>query len=916
MRFSVLGPLRVETGGRTVALGGPRQRAVLAALLTAPGESVGRARIMDLVWDDPTPSAAVNLRGYVAKLRAALHDPADPEPRIVWDQGLRLRVAPGELDVWEFDRYAAGAHRLRDEGRLAEAAEAYRSALALVRADPFQDIEGSTRFEEVRTPLRERRDLAFERYVATGLELGHHAELVGELRAWHARQPLWEHLAAQLMLALFRSGRRSEALAVFRETSETLVDELGTGPDRELRQMHRRILADDPALQAAARAPRVPVPRQLPAASAHFTGRATELAALDGLLADGGEAVAVLSGPGGIGKTALALHWAHRVAGKFPDGQIHLDLRGFDPSAGPLTAGEALRTVLDAHGVPAEHLPDDTDARAALLRSVLADKRVLIVLDNAHDAAQVRPLLPGTADSLVLVTSRNRLSALTANGARPLHLPVLDAADAERFLRLRLRDRRPGAEPEALGQIIASCAGLPLALAVAAARAVNDPAFPLAALAEELRPAEHRLDALADPDGSTDLRTVFACSYRDLDPAAARLFRLLSVHPGPTIPLADAAAVAGAAPREVRILLTELIRANLLSEPVPGRFGFHDLTRAYAAELAGAERRGAVHRLLDSCLHSAHAANHLIDPNRDPLHLAPALEGIAPAAFADAAEAMDWFRTEAATLTAAVGLAAEHGFDRYCWQLAWTLRDYLDRGRWHDQAAVFGIAIEAARRLDDGPAQVKTGRLRAEALSCLGRHDEAGALLDRTLALCRERGEPVEQAHTFYVHARVHHRQRRFAEAVECSLKALDLYHRVGHDVGKANALNAIGWNHTLSGDHAGAIGYCEEALDLMRATGDRHGQAATLDSLGHALRGLGRHAEAVAHFHAALDLYRDLGNSHEEASTILKLADTHHATGDLAAARRTWERALAILDELNHPDARTVREKIASLDR
>ncbi|MEU6248614.1 BTAD domain-containing putative transcriptional regulator [Glycomyces sp. NPDC047010] len=915
MRFSVLGPLRVETGGRTVPLGGPRQRAVLAALLTAPDEPVSRARIMDLVWDDPTPSAAVNLRGYVSKLRAALHDPADPEPRIVWDQGLRLRVAPGELDVWEFDLHAAEAQRMRDEGRLAEAAEAYRAALALVRADPFQDIEGSGSFEEVRTPLRERRDLAFERYAATGLDLGRHAELVGELRTWHARQPLWEHLAAQLMLALFRSGRRSEALAVFQETSETLVDELGTGPDRELRLMHRRILADDPGLQPTARGRRAPVPRQLPAASAHFTGRATELAALDGLLTDGGEAVAVLSGPGGIGKTALALHWAHRVAAKFPDGQIHLDLRGFDPAAGPMDPGEALRAVLDAHGVPAEHLPDGADAQSALLRSVLADKRVLMVLDNARDAAQVRPLLPGTAESLVLVTSRNRLSALTAGGAKPLHLTVLDTADAERFIRQRLRDRRPTAEPEALGQIIASCAGLPLALAVAAARAVNDPAFPLAALAEELRPAERRLDALADPDGSTDLRTVFACSYRDLSPAAARLFRLLSVHPGPTFALAGAAAVAAAPARETRLLLTELTRANLLNESGPGRFGFHDLTRAYAAELAATERRDAVRRLLDECLHTAHAANLLLDPHRDPLDLVPALDGTVTAVFADAAEAMDWFHTESAVLTAAVGLAAEHGYDRHCWQLAWTLRDYLDRGRRHEQAAVFGIAIEAARRLGDGPAQVKTGRLLAEALSCLGRHSEAAAILDRTQALCRERGDLLEQGHTWYVHARLLHRQARFAEAVDSDLRALDLYHRVGHEVGKANALNAIGWNHSLAGDHAQAIGYCEEALALMRTTGDRHGQAATLDSLGHAFRGLGRHAEAVAYFHASLDLYRDLGNRHEEASTVLKLADAHHEHGDRAEARRTWERGLAILDELNHPDARAVRARIAALD-
>jgi tetratricopeptide (TPR) repeat protein len=571
--------------------------------------------------------------------------------------------------------------------------------------------------------------------------------------------------------------------------------------------------------------------------------------------------------------------------------------------------------------VPPSKIPTDLDAQAALYRSLLADKRVLVILDNARDVDQVRPLLPGTSGSIAVITSRNQLSSLIAQGAHPVTVDQLDAHDAGRFLARRLREERTASEPEATARIIDACAGLPLALAIVAARAAAHPDFPLAALAAELHDSNDRLNALADPDPAFDIRAVFSWSYRALAPDTARLIRLLSLHPGPDITAAAAASLAGIAPRQANRLLADLTRANLLVEQSLGRFSFHDLLRVYASERAIAidsqeDRSEAVGRMLDHYLHSAHAANELIDSTRDPIAIAPFRPHVSPEHPADAEAAMAWFNAERTVLTAAVDRAAAQGFDVQCWQLAWTMPVYLNRrGHWHDQVLASKAAVEAARRLGDTAAQIRALRMLAHAYTRLERFEEAHLLLGRALALSKSLNDRIGQAHILQVHGRLWRLQGRFPEAIACTEKALGLFKASGHREGEASALNSMGWHHALIGDHRAALAYCEQSMIIMQAIGHRSGQATTWHSLGYIDHGLGRHAQAVAHYQRALDLYRELEYRIGEAETLNNLGDTLLAVGDHVAAGRTWRRALVILDGLGHTDAEEVRDKLGGLD-
>jgi tetratricopeptide (TPR) repeat protein len=671
---------------------------------------------------------------------------------------------------------------------------------------------------------------------------------------------------------------------------------------------------------------RVPaVPHQLPAAIPHFSGRAAELAALTELLDSGPEAgtvvISAIGGTAGVGKTALAVHWAHQVCDRFPDGQLYVDLRGFDPAGTPVDPADAVRRFLDAMAVPPQRIPADLDAQAALYRSLLAGKQMLVVLDNARNAEQVRPLLPGSPGSLVLVTSRAPLTGLVAaEGAHPLSLDLLSTVDARELLARRLGVGRIAAEAETANEVVDLCARLPLALAVVAARAATRPDLALDTLAAELRQAQHRLDAFDTSDAVTEVRAVFSWSYRALTPQAARLFRLLGLHPGPDISAPASASLAGLPPTQTRQLLGELTGANLLLESTPGRYTFHDLLRAYAIERAHAidtddQRHAATHRTLDHYLHTAYAASWLVNPQRDPIALTPPAPATTPEHPADYAQAMDWFTTEHHVLLAAVDHAAL-GFDTHVWQLARTLSTYLNRrGHWHDHAIVQHAAVAAARRLADPSAQAHAHRRLAEAYIYLGRYDDAHTHLRDAFDLATLAGDQVAQAHTQHRLSYLWERQGHPAEALEHAQQALSLFLAAGHRVGEARALNAIGWYHSLLGNHEQALTHDQEALALHRVLGDRYGQANTLDSLGYAYHHLGRHAEAVTSFQNALDLRRDLGDTYWEAETLANLGDTHHATGNLDAARTAWQQALTIFRNLDHPDAGQVQTKLEALD-
>jgi tetratricopeptide (TPR) repeat protein len=667
------------------------------------------------------------------------------------------------------------------------------------------------------------------------------------------------------------------------------------------------------------------VPRQIPAAVAHFAGRSGELAALTGLVrgrvATGGTVViSAVSGTAGVGKTALAVYWAHQVSDRFPDGQLYVDLRGFDPGGQVMAPAEAVRRFLDALGVPAERIPVDLHAQTALYRSLLAGKRVLVVLDNARDTAQVRPLLPGAPTCLVVVTSRNQLTGLiAADGAHPITVDLLTDDEARQLLARRLGTDRVTAEPAAVAEIITRCARLPLALALVAARAVIRSRAGLYILAEELRDTQDRWEALTGDDPTSDVRAVLSWSYQALTPAAARLFRLLGLHPGPDLGAPAAASLAGVATNTVRPILAELTRASLLIEHTSGRYTFHDLLHAYATDLTHTtdpdqHRHAATHRILDHYLHTAHTADRLLDPIRDPITLTTPEPGATSQHLTDHQQALDWFTTEHPVLLAAIGRAATARFDTHIWQLAWTLGTFLDRrGQWHDLTAAGRAAVAATHRLADSVAEARAHRTLARAYIRLGRLDDAHIQLSHALDLAIKSNDQTGQAHTHYGLGYLWERRGGYPQALDHARQALDLFQAAGHQIGSARALNQVGWCHALFGEHQRALTACQQALTLHRDLDDRPGQAATWDSLGYAHHHLGQHAQAITCYRHALTLFRDLGDRYAEATILTHLGDTHQVTGNPRSAREAWQQALTILDDLHHPDADKIRTKLAT---
>jgi DNA-binding SARP family transcriptional activator len=682
VRVEVLGRVRAWRDGQELSLGPPRQRAVLAVLALRANHVVSRDEIVDAVWGDRPPASAVNgVHLYVSALRRVLADERPGRLLAGSGPGYVLRLEPDRLDLAVAGGHLDRARRLAAAGDPAGAVREFDAALALWHGTPLAGIAGP--FAEVeRTRLTELRLTAVEDRAEAVLDLGRHRELVPELSTLAAEHPLRERMRAVLMTALYRSGRRSEALTVYAETRRLLGDELGVEPGPQLRDLYRTMLTDD-----GADAPATDVPRQLPAAVRHFAGRAEELATLSRVADEAGGGpvlISAIEGTAGVGKTALAVYWAHQVAHRYPDGQLYVNLRGFDPGGAPASPGEAVRGFLDALAVPRHRFPVDLAAQSALYRSLLSGRRMLILLDNARDAEQVLPLLPGSASCLVVVTSRNDLSGLVATtGAHLLTVDVLSTAGSRDLLTRRLGAGRVAAEPRAVDDIITACARLPLALAIAAARAAKHPAFPLSVLAAELSVADNGLDAFAGADPRNDIRAVFSWSYRSLSAPAARLFRLLSLPPGADIAVPAAASLAGVPVREVRRLLTELARAYLVTEHSPGRYQCHDLLRAYARELAedvdsDPDRRAAMHRLLDHHLYATWAADRALNPERRTIDVAPPVPGVTLEE-PDHDHALAWLDAERTNLCAAVDHAAAHGFGTHAWQLAWALAAYLDQ---------------------------------------------------------------------------------------------------------------------------------------------------------------------------------------------------------------------------------------------
>ncbi|MBV1856673.1 AfsR/SARP family transcriptional regulator [Catellatospora tritici] len=947
MEFAVLGPLTVHRDHQPVALNAAMQRALLALLLQRPGRPVSVACMVDTLWPDAPPATArKTIQVYIGRLRKALGD----EDRIRHgSDGYTIVVAPDELDVTRFQTLVDAGRDARRRGALAEADHVLTESLRLWRGTPFADLDTSRGIADEARRLQEQWLGAQELRSAVRLDLRRDAEVIADLAGLLAAHPYQERLVAYLMLALYRSDRQSDALDLYRRTRDQLAEQLGIEPGHTMSWLQQAILRCDPRLRhlhttdlegidgspaaAAARPSRgTPSPAtaelrpaQLPPDVLGFTGRSNELASLDAMLDAATEqptavVISAVSGTAGVGKTALAVHWAHRVRHRFPDGQLYVNLRGFDPTGTVMAPADAIRRFLDALAVASHRIPADPAAQADLLRTLLAGKRMLIVLDNARDPDQVRPLLPGATGCVVLITSRNRLTSLVAaEGAYAVPLDLLTVDEARQLLVRRIGPARIAAEPDAADELITRCAGLPLALAIVAATAATRRHLALAALADQLRDSRDRLDALSTRDTpATDVRAVFSWSYQALSPDAARLFRLLSLHPGPDCSTAAAASLVAGPADQVRALLDELLCVNLVNEHVHGRYHLHDLLRVYAAEVCqttdtDAERRSATSRTIDHYLHTAHTAARLLGPTRDVPGITEPDPGVVPENPGTHEHALAWFTAEHRVLLTAIEHATAR-LDPRTAPLAGTLYAFLNRhGHWYDLATASHAVVAAAQRSGDLAGQAPAHRVLARAYIRLGRYDEAHTQLRHALDVTGRSGDRGEQAYAHHALAHLREQQGRHDDALDEAQQALVLFQATADRQGQAFALNAVGWYHTLLGDHRQALASCQHALAIFQELDEPTGQAATWDSLGYAHRHLGDHAQAVACYQHAIDLYRDLGDRFNQADTLTNLGDAHHAANHRGAVA-AWRQALAIFEQLNHPAADQVRAKLDDL--
>jgi DNA-binding SARP family transcriptional activator/tetratricopeptide (TPR) repeat protein len=931
MRFQILGSVRVEVDGRDVPVTAGRDRVLLGVLLLHANQSVTRDQLIDAIWPGKPPRDVRNqLQGCVSRLRRRFVGVGLGRVIVTEPDGYRAVVDPGDLDLLEFRQLVGQARDAARKGRLEQAVVTYRAATALWRGPALAGVDGHA-IPRAAATLDEERAQALEECLDAELAAGAGGELVAELTELVDRHPLREGLHRALMLGLYRAGRQADALAAYRQARRLLMDELGTEPGVELQELHQAVLNRDTALDTSPVTrphPVSPRPRQLPSDVTGFSGRTEALKALDELLARRSEAtgpvvISAIAGTAGVGKTALAVHWAHRVADRFNDGQMYINLRGFDAGGAPVDPATAIRGFLDALAVPPERVPAGLDAQTSLYRSLLADKQVLVVLDNASDPDQIRPLLPGAPGCLVLVTSRNQLAGLVAtDGAIPLPIDLLPDEEARQLLAARLGGDRIAAEPQAVADLLTACAGLPLALAIVAARAAARPAFSLAAIAEQVRHTETGLAPWTGPDPASDLRAVFSWSYRALDPAAARLFRLLGLHPGPDLAAPAAASLASVPLPQAHRLLAHLTEANLIIEHLPGRYILHDLLRTYATEMVEThdsepDRHTAQRRLLDHYVHAVYTARLMLDPHlRLPHEVVAPQPGVEQVEFFTREQAISWLSIEQPVLLGAIHQAPTRGFDVHAWQLAICLAFHLNwKGQRHHWLATQEIALRAAQRLDDRSVEAQAHLGIGSAYTSLGNYELAGEHLQRALDISIELGDRHRQAMTYLNLGWLEVRRGNREEALRTTQVSYDLFRQVDDRAGQAHALNSIAWCYSLLTDHRQAVLHCERAIAIQQEAGDTSEEGMTWHSLGYAYHHLGENRRAIECFRRSLALVDDGAYGRGKALVLHHLGDAHHALGQLPVARSAWQTALNLLLELDHPDADEVRAKLDRLD-
>ncbi|WP_405677142.1 tetratricopeptide repeat protein [Streptomyces sp. NBC_01511] len=938
MDFRVLGALEVRAGHERVLLPGARRQRVLAALLLAPNSVVPLSRLTEMTWDDEPPATAVKqLRNSVSALRERL---GDIEQRLILTEevGYRIRVGEERLDSLRFAAGVAESRRHAAEGRLDRAVKVIRPALSLWRG-PALDGLGTAALTRSAARLDERRLSALELCAGWRLELGEHHEVAGDLADLVHDHPLREGLHAQLMAALDHCGRRADALNVFHRLRTRLAEELGVDPGSDVRRLHERILRGEPQPRRddrartvgalpAPRSPRPvasPVPRQLPQTIRDFTGRTRHLAALDALLPPaGGRAVVIsaLDGSGGVGKTTLAVHWAHRVQDRFPDGTLHTNLRGYGPGR-PAGPDEVLDDFLVALGVHPAAVPAGTGARSGLFRTLAAGRRLLIVLDNANSAEQVRPLLPGAPGCMVLVTSRDSLTGLVVTeAAHRLTLDVLSLAEAFNLVVGIIGPTRAQAEPAAVEDLIRLCARLPLALRIAAGRAAAYEHVSVADIVAELADEDSRLDALSwGQDPYAAVRNVLDWSYEQLTAPQAHLFRRLGLHPGPNISTPAAAALAHLPPRETRRLLKALADAHLIEPFTHDRYRFHDLLRAYADDLARRhdtedERRHALDAVLTWYSHTAHTADRRLYPTCTRLVANPA-EPAHPHPVADRDQAWAWFTAERANLVAALHHAVDRAMDRYALHLVDALGFLVLMGGWEERIDTATAGLRAARRSGRTDHEANVLLARGEALAHL-QHPDAEPDLTRASTLAQDAGNVHIQIAARTELGQLLRRQARFAEALHHFDEVRVLSQGFATGRWEAVAEGNIAELHADLGNHQQAIDHGTRSAGLRHQLGDTDGEACALSAIARGRQGIGDHDTAIVHCRRAIELGRaSLGSQDETlAWPLAVLAASLSHLGRVNEAVDCWREAAAIYaDRGLDTDAATMHHHIRTAD-
>jgi DNA-binding SARP family transcriptional activator len=922
LRFAVLGPVRAWRDGTEVDLGTPLQRSILAMLLLREGRAVTPTEMIDAVWGEDAPPRALGaLRTYVSRLRTVLEPgrAARSRPELLTSvgRGYALRLPDDSLDLTRFERGIHEAEAARRAGKPREAAEGLRAALSLFEGEPLAGAVGPYT-EHQRDRLVERRISVVETLMDLDLELGEHAAVVSELIALTAEHPLRERLRAQLMLAYYRCGRQGDALAVFTETRDALIEELGIEPGHELTALHQRILSADPTLAVAEvaeeeapeeRAPALDLPRpaQLPAAVSDFTGRTVIAGRLRTLLSSKpaeGVPVAAICGIGGVGKTALAVHVAHAADDLFPDGQLYADLRGYtDEATGPESA---LGAFLRALGVPSDVIPERLAERSALYRSLLAERRILVLLDNAHNAEQVLPLLPGSSGCAAIVTSRHKLADLPS--ARLFDLDVMDPDEALTLFASVAGAERVAAEHGAAMDVVAACGFLPLAVRIVAARLAARPSWTVASLVPRLTDEQRRLDEMRV--GNLAVEATFALGYGQLDTVQARAFRLLSLPNGPDFSVGAAAAVLSMSAFASEDLLESLVDASLLEAPAPGRYRFHDLLKLFARRTLEKTERPqartmALRRLLGFYLASAQSAHRLAyEGSMIADNLQVDGSGLS---FNSVNEAVAWLVAEGDSLFAAINQAAATARAPEpllpAGDLLVAMEPLLESGthtREFDQGT--RAVLATAKRIADAGSELRARYVLGRVLFASNKLTQAEEQFRIVHELSVERAEKIVTGEVMNALAVVVGRQRRHAEALTWFESAMRWYRENGVPAGEALVLSYSARDHLGLGRPEDAIAAAEKGLAIFTEIGSGAGTARARYHLGIVLSRVGRIAEAVHHHAECLAFFRASKQRVWEQRVCSRLAETFIAAKRYPDAVRHAEEALVVSREIGHP--------------